>query len=272
MKVPDTFHFSQASLQDYRDCPRRFKLKYLQKLAWPAVEAEPYIDYEESLERGIIFHRLIHQHITGIPEERLSEMAGDEDLKKWWKNYLSFIPYEGELYPEIVLSAKVHGYTIIAKYDLICIEKEKALIIDWKTSRKKPSELWLSERLQTKVYPFLLSLAGGHLIKNKMFDPQDISMLYWFSNFPKEPVLFSYNSHKINEGRESVLALIDNIIKDKDYRMTDDIKHCKFCVYRSLCNRGNCAGLIEDMEEDEFEPAEEEEFDFDFDQIGEIEF
>ena len=39
--LPDDFHFSQGSLQDYVDCQRRFQLRYLMKLAWPAVDAEP---------------------------------------------------------------------------------------------------------------------------------------------------------------------------------------------------------------------------------------
>ena len=38
--LPPDFHFSQRSLQDYVDCRRRFQLRYLQHLAWPAVEAK----------------------------------------------------------------------------------------------------------------------------------------------------------------------------------------------------------------------------------------
>ena len=43
--LPADFHFSQGSLQDYVDCPRRFQLRYMMKLAWPAVEAEPAVEY-----------------------------------------------------------------------------------------------------------------------------------------------------------------------------------------------------------------------------------
>jgi len=39
MSLPTGFRFSQASLQDYVDCPQRFQLRYLAALQWPAVEA-----------------------------------------------------------------------------------------------------------------------------------------------------------------------------------------------------------------------------------------
>jgi len=34
--LPAPFTFSQSSLQDYYDCPRRFELRYLSRLIWPA--------------------------------------------------------------------------------------------------------------------------------------------------------------------------------------------------------------------------------------------
>ncbi|MCZ7553427.1 MAG: PD-(D/E)XK nuclease family protein [Anaerolineales bacterium] len=41
LRLPEGFHFSQTNLQDYRECPRRFKLRYMLGLAWPAIESEP---------------------------------------------------------------------------------------------------------------------------------------------------------------------------------------------------------------------------------------
>ena len=46
MTLPPTFQFSQNSLQDYVDCPRRFQLRYLLRQPWPAVESEPLSEYE----------------------------------------------------------------------------------------------------------------------------------------------------------------------------------------------------------------------------------
>ncbi len=41
MPLPPDFHFSQSSLQDYLDCPRRFELRYLQKVKWRLPSASP---------------------------------------------------------------------------------------------------------------------------------------------------------------------------------------------------------------------------------------
>jgi hypothetical protein len=47
MILPGDFQFSQASLQDYVDCPKRFPLCYLMKLSWPAIQAEPVSEHEQ---------------------------------------------------------------------------------------------------------------------------------------------------------------------------------------------------------------------------------
>ncbi|MCP4541151.1 MAG: PD-(D/E)XK nuclease family protein, partial [Chloroflexi bacterium] len=66
MTLPADFQFSQASLQDYVDCPRRFQLRYVLRVAWPAPEAEPVLENERYLQQGAAFHRLVHQHALGL--------------------------------------------------------------------------------------------------------------------------------------------------------------------------------------------------------------
>src|SRR5215213_6046604 len=63
---------SQSSLQDYMDCARRFKLRYLDRLSYPAVETEPTLENEKHQQEGEYFHRLVQQHLIGIPAERIA--------------------------------------------------------------------------------------------------------------------------------------------------------------------------------------------------------
>jgi hypothetical protein len=86
--LPPGFQFSQGSLQDYIDCHRRFQLRYLVQLAWPAVESEPVLESERFMQQGARFHRMVQQHLLGISAERLAMLAKDEDLLRWWENYL----------------------------------------------------------------------------------------------------------------------------------------------------------------------------------------
>ena len=58
-ELPPTFTFSQSSLQDYFDCPRRFQLRYIEQVAWPAVETEPMLENERRQQAGLHFHRLV---------------------------------------------------------------------------------------------------------------------------------------------------------------------------------------------------------------------
>ncbi|MBC6941055.1 MAG: hypothetical protein DWB59_13745 [Anaerolineae bacterium] len=101
MKLPQPFTFSQSSLQDYFDCPRRFELRYLE---------EPVLENERRLAEGSFFHRLAQQHLLGLPADKLTRLAASPDLSRWWDNFQRDFgdPRElGSLRPETILSAPV---------------------------------------------------------------------------------------------------------------------------------------------------------------------
>ena len=137
---------SQSSLQDYMDCARRFKLRYLDRLSYPAVEAEPTLENEKHLQEGEYFHRLVQQHLIGIPADQIAKLANTPNLQRWWGNFQSFrqtnLASLTNCLTEITLSAPLGNYRLLAKYDLIAIENDHVTIYDWKTYRKRPrSEL-----------------------------------------------------------------------------------------------------------------------------------
>ncbi len=80
---------SQSSLQDYVDCSLRFKLRYLERLSYPAMESEPALENEQHQQEGEYFHRLIQQFLLGIPKEQISKLANTANLEKWWANFLA---------------------------------------------------------------------------------------------------------------------------------------------------------------------------------------
>ena len=276
---------SQSSLQDYMDCAQRFKLRYLDRLSYPAVETEPALENEKHQQEGEYFHRLVQQHLIGIPAEQVAKFANTPTLQKWWENFQTAKDLTGlreilgrrsemagdlsGLYPEANLSAPLGNYRLLAKYDLIAIRDDKVTIYDWKTYRKRPRNEWLSARMQTRVYRALLVQAGSHLNKGQPFEPEQIEMVFWFADFPDDPDRFSYTSLQFTRDWDSLRRVSDELATASSYPLTDDRQKCLVCTYRSYCERGIQAG---DMEQAEAERDAEELFDVNFEQIGEIAF
>jgi CRISPR/Cas system-associated exonuclease Cas4 (RecB family) len=274
---------SQSSLQDYVDCARRFQLRYLDRLSYPAVETEPTLENEKHLQEGEYFHRLVQQHLIGIPADHIAKLANTLNLQRWWENFLAAPDLRGlnaprldsrvlrkdlrGLYPEVTLTAPLGNYRLLAKYDLIAIENDRVLIYDWKTYRKRPRNEWLSARMQTRVYRALLVKAGAHLNNGKPLEPEQIEMIYWFADFPNEPAHFPYTSAQFKRDWDMLDKLAEEIASASDYPLTDDRQKCAYCTYRSYCERGIRAG---DMDQAEAEMEAESLFDVNFEQIGEI--
>ena len=143
--------------------------------------------------------------------------------------------------------------------------------MDWKTNRKPTPLSRLRSRVQTRLYPFLLSLAGAHLNGGAAVQPAQIEMIYWFSADPTRPVTIAYSQAQCEVDGEFIAALIAQIrALDPPFALTADERQCQYCNYRSLCRRGVTAGR-----DAEGESAGEEGdllSDFDFDQVAEIEF
>ena len=280
--MPELATLSQSSLQDYHDCPRRFELRYLQRLAYPAIETEPALENEKHQQEGEYFHRLVQQHLIGIPTEQIGKLANTDNLQRWWENYtnasdLRGLEDLGGLYPEIALSAPLGKFRLVAKYDLIAVDNNKITIYDWKTYRKRPKNEWLQIRWQTRIYRALLIQAGAHLNNGKPFKPEQIEMIYWFTDFPNEPARFIYKADQYKRDWDALTKIADEITRASDgstslttgFPKTDEASKCSYCPYRSYCNRGVRAG---DAADAELETEAEELFDINFEQIGEIAF
>ncbi len=273
--LPDDFQFSQSALQDFADCPRRFYLRYVRQLRYPAPESEPLREFEDHMECGAQFHHLIHQHLIGIPAELLDESIGDDTVGAWWDNYVAYaladLPPRRS--PEITLTAPLAGRRIVAKYDLLALDADRAVIVDWKTALKRPKRERLTRRLQTIVYPYVLARAGAYLNGGKPLAPEAITMIYWFAEFPQQPEIFAYSADQFAHDSAYLDALAADILSRADeaaFELTDNLDLCRFCSYRSLHDRGAKAGnLLAAPEDDE---AENFDIDLDLDQIAEIEF
>jgi CRISPR/Cas system-associated exonuclease Cas4 (RecB family) len=294
MTLPEGFHFSQSNLQDYLDCQRRFQLRYLLHVAWPALETQPASENENTLQLGAAFHYLIRQHQSGVPVELLTASiqhnpySDQNELSHWWENYLTALetitdlggllqpspPLTAITIPEISLSVPLGGFRLIAKFDLLVFHSSGTFtIIDWKTNRVRPPRRWLQERMQSRIYLYTLVKSGMDVNEGKTIEPKQVEMLYWFTNFPTEAEHISYSTEQLLSDEIYILDLINKINqkREDDFSLTHNEGNCRFCVYRSLCDRGTQAGSFDSFDQLESEAGVEIP-DIHMAQIDEIEF
>jgi hypothetical protein len=285
MSLPTNFRFSQASLSDYLDCPRRFQLRYLLEQAWPAVEAEPLLERERLAELGRRFHRLIQQHVEGLSAETLTESIGEPELARWWQSYLASLnttlhDLPAQRRAEAALSipiaasslrgapsatkqslgqsaetasqttlAVTGGYRLTAHFDLIASDDDRAVIVDWKTEHRQPTRDQLLQRVQTRVYRYVLANAQQR-------PPGTVSMIYWFAHAerPAQPIALPYDAAQHAADYRFLIDLIGEIeqraAQAGEWDKTPNERKCAYCIYRSLCDRGVHAGISDPDEED----------------------
>ncbi|MBL8057106.1 MAG: PD-(D/E)XK nuclease family protein [Anaerolineales bacterium] len=263
MNLPPDFQFSQASLQDLADCPRRFQFRYAERLAWTAPAAEPAGEWERRAQAGERFHRLAQQTLLGLPAARLA--AGDASLSEWLRRFEAHAsrlwggaarPAAGRFWTEVTLSCPLEGRRLMARYDLIVHQPDGRLtIVDWKTAGRKPARSLLAARLQTRVYPWVLWRAGREFLGAPPA-PEQIEMAYWFAEAPAEPERFGYSAAQAERDGRDLAGLARRaaaLDAAADLR-TSDLTHCRHCHYRGRCERDTHPGPAAEAE---IEPAGE---------------
>lgn len=278
MALPAPFLFSQSSLQDYADCARRFQLRYLLGVRWPSAHDKPAVERERQMRLGLDFHHLVHQHVVGLPADVLGQSVAEGPLHRWWQAYLDFPPPNipsTVRRAEVSLSAPFGAHRLFVRYDLIAVEPgERAVIVDWKTEQTRPQRTWLQERWQTRLYRYMLVRAGAELNGGRPWQTSQVEMVYWFANYPAQSERFAYDDGEHTSIELALTTLIGEIegraeTDEQVWPLTADLRHCRFCTYRTLCGR-EAAG--EEPQED-LQPLDVRfDFDLDMDQIGEIAF
>jgi CRISPR/Cas system-associated exonuclease Cas4 (RecB family) len=276
-KDSNNLQLNQSTLQDFIDCPRRFELKILQEASWPAALSEPPSRYEKMTELGNAFHKICNQFFIGIEPDVISSSIQDPALEELW---LNFYPYgitllETKHYTEQILRTTLDGHLLIAKYDFLCeLPDGSYLIIDWKTSSKKPERTTLANRVQTYLYPFILHESSSDLFIRTLPDPGQIALQYWYPlcSEPEEIFPYSGNLHQENRTKLSrILSQINDFREAKaPFPLTEDLNHCRYCNYKSYCERGQSAAGL--PAETDYASEDLTNAHFDLDLIEEIEF
>jgi hypothetical protein len=242
--LDNTFKYSQHSLSDHCECPRRFYLKYVEKQAWPLVESNPSglspLEYQAYLWRGTVLHRWIERYWLGVPPLA----TDDAELNIWWARFTreSFDALPAQRIPELALVAPLGNYLLYARFDLLAFNPgSRAVIVDWKTLRgeRPPRYSVFAERLQTRIYLYVLATASAAFNGGQAFAPEQCSMRYWLANFPAQPwVDVPYSADAYEHDKQTLLAMIERIAHATDaaqFGMAEVGQGCTYCTYRTLC-------------------------------------
>ena len=254
MAVDPNFTFSANSLQDYQDCQRRFELKYLLKQSWPATTSEPVLDFEHHIQLGSQFHQLVHQYINGIPKEILIDTITDTGLADWFGNFLTFftgLEYT-QVFSEQSVRISLEGFQVVAIFDLLGITPTGEIhIIDWKTSEKIPGKDILNKKIQTMLYQLAAIESAASFISGHEIPAEKVHMTYVYVHHAEQNTVdFDYSHTRYSQDKTFLENLIEeiNVKESGSFVCTDNEWRCKYCVYRSLCERGKEAGNFQEQE------------------------
>lgn len=244
--LPAYFRFSQSSLSTFAECQRRFWLRYVRRIEWPAPLTDQLDEWEKAIARGQLFHHWAQQDGLGLAVDEWALTHEDERLVQWWKNYRHHPPQgfpSGTVFSEVQLSLPLGAYRVVAKFDrVVCADDGRVFIVDWKTGRRKPQQLEYVANWQTLVYRYVMAEAGVELNGGRAIEPEQITLLYWHAQYPDALEPISYSAQEHERAREDLLKAMQAIAARKavedDFPQTEDWGACKRCVYSALCERG----------------------------------
>jgi len=275
-KSEQILNLNQTSLQDFAECPRRFQLRWLEEKTWPAANTLPLEKAEKAIYLGTRFHQIAHQFFLGIPDEMIRSTITEPELLEMFDAFSEF-SHEFLLekhFSEQLLHLPFQNFRLIAKYDLIVQTEDKFTIIDWKTSPKKPPLSVMSGRVQSNLYPYIFSHSGKDIFSVQNINPDKIQFMYWYPLCSEPELILSCSKEKLDSYETELTDQLSKITEYQEiheiFPLTTDQRQCAFCVYRSLCERGDTIGNLTDdfdLELDDFS-----EFILDIDQISELEF
>ncbi len=231
--MPFPIPLSAAALTTFERCPRQFQYLYLDRMGFASSSPEQAW--------GRQFHRLVELHTQGSPvEDRWSAL--DPQVQKWWRVFEASPHWEpdGEVRSELSLWAQIQGWRIVARLDRLVIPSSADLapiqILDWKTSRYRPTQLELAQSWQVKLYPLLVWHLSEALVGSSI-SPEQIRLTFWYTHHPGSPHVIPYTQAQLEQDwayLQQTLVKIEQAAT-QGFPMTPQGSICEQCPFRGVC-------------------------------------
>ncbi len=200
-----TCRLSQAHLNLFEACPRKFQHLYLDQLAVPASPLQ-----QERARWGNQFHLLMQQRELALPLAPLLDTEPQLESTFQALEQVApelFIPQpSAQRDAEHSRSLSQQGFLLTAVYDLLITTPEQAQIIDWKTYLRPRARAELARDWQTRLYLFLLAATSDYA-------PEQIRLTYWFVQVSPQPqaLTFTYSRQQHEQTSQALEALLTDL-------------------------------------------------------------
>jgi hypothetical protein len=241
--MEQTLTLSKGKLADFQACRRRFQLRYLLQLPWPAMPFEG--EDVEARRLGRRFHQVLHRHFIGLSVQ--DEIQSEPRLRRWWEHFTDHGPAlpPGRRFPELSLTVPIGKHRLVGRFDLLILGREKVQLFDWKTESRPRTEGRLRRELQTRIYLALVAESGPALgvgpVLGRQIKPEGISITFWYAGASPAAVTIDYDRDQHNDNWIMLKALVaeieDQVTVEGSWRLTDDWSRCERCPFQIYCKR-----------------------------------
>jgi len=247
---------SQGHLNIWETCRRKYQYSFLEVLSLPEADLES----KEKLQLGAKFHLLMQQQELGLDVGALA--SSEPKLQKWLAAFKEHPPetiagdrlcehrriFEVSMQDITNSNLEKAYFVLTAIYDLLILSDRHAQILDWKTHQKAIAVDKLKTNWQTQLYLYLLA-------KTTNYDPDRLSMTYWFANTAQSVIIYySQTDYELTE--KKLQHILWEISQAQEYPKLEEIHSstCKHCEFRDRCDRGEIlasivSGNIDDIPE-----------------------
>lgn len=207
-------NFSPNMLKTYHTCPKKFFLKYVEKVNVP-LSSTPF-------EKGKKIHALANYFLNGINISRI-ETALTATEKETWQKLLNNEYFQKDfLKSEYQISCKIADFWVGGRLDAVVFDGKNYYILDYKTGQIPQNPCY---DCQTMVY----LLALDKILK----DYETLSFVYIdLKNEKNHMILF--NEQLKAEYEKQIEKICKTIISDNLYK--PNCTNCSRCEFFKICN------------------------------------
>jgi len=237
LKERKYFYFTQNSLKTFKECPFKFKKRYIDNIKW---EKSSLMD--SKIEFGLDFHKIAERYFLDIPvfEESFKD---NEMLYNAYINLTKHIPIEkqNKYFPEYTIRFAEGDVRLEANLDLLIVKPENCIEIwDFKTNADlKKGQKYLTS-LQTRIYLYCVRKTLNNILGFSA-NCDKIKMVYFNPENNVEIAEVAYTEEMYRNDEEYISSLIEQVF-NYDYtkfNREDYKKSCEYCEFNLFCNLKN---------------------------------